>query len=696
MIRKLDRYFSGLPIRDKLLLLFMLLSAVVLLMAGTIFLLSGAMSFQRDQRQNLLSLAAVIAENSTAALVFDDLPAAQQLLRGLASHKDIVAAYLVGHEGKCFASYERPGVVIETGMAIMPAAGAAANLAVVRRYAAEETSLFNWCAPIGMHRVQLEGQDLGTVLLIGSNDTFLAGLVRQGLLAGVVFLLSAGVAFLLAARLQRLISAPILRLTETMHQVSVSKDYSVRAEQGSNDEIGRLYGGFNDMLCEIEERNQLLSERQEHLQQLAHFDVLTGLPNRGLYFDRLGQALRHAERDNHTVMVVFIDLDHFKDVNDSLGHRIGDLLIVDVAKRLKEKVRASDTVARLGGDEFTLFAQDIGSAADVETVAEHLVNLFREPFIIDGRDLYVTASIGITLFPQDGTTVDELLRNADLAMYQAKERGKNAFEFFTPDLNSQASHRLRLLNDLHHALERQEFQLVYQPRVAIASGLMTGMEALLRWQHPVEGRVMPGTFIPLAEETGLIVGITEWVIREVCRQQRAWQQEGHQLVPVAVNLSAPLFKRQLVVSLLVDALAESGLEPSFLEAEITEGALLSSEATIGQLQALKELGITIAIDDFGTGYSSLSYLQRFPIDILKIDKSFVWCIPAEHNDLAIVTAIIAMARSLGLAVVAEGVEKPEQLAFLHTMGCKEIQGYLASRPVSADVVKGFFGDHKLL
>jgi diguanylate cyclase len=696
MIGILARFFAGLPIRNKMMLLFMLLSAAVLVLAGAIFVLSGAQSFQRDQRQNLTSLAAVIAENSAATLAFDDQQAARQLLRGLASHQDIVAAYLVGHKGDLFASYERPGVKLEAGMDIGATHAATVNLAIVQRYADEVAQPVSWCAPVGMHKVLLEGQDLGTVLLISSNEPFMKGLFNKGLLAVAVFLLSAVVAYLLAARLQRVITAPILQLTTVMHQVSTTKDYSIRADLGGRDEIGKLYSGFNEMLCEIEERNQLLSERQEHLQKLAHLDVLTGLPNRSLFFDRLGQALRHAERDHHNVMVVFIDLDHFKDVNDSLGHRIGDLLIVEVARRLKDKVRASDTVARLGGDEFTLFAQDVGSSADVQLVAEHLVNLFRQPFTFDGRDLYVTASIGITLFPQDGTTVDELLRNADLAMYLAKERGKNAFELFTPELNSLVTHRLALLNDLHHALERQEFLLVYQPRVALASGRMTGMEALIRWQHPVQGIVMPGTFIAMAEENGLIVGITDWVIHEVCRQQAAWLKEGYPVVPVAVNLAATLFKRQVVVPLIVDALAASGLDPVFLEVEITEGALLLSEEALGQLQALKELGIIIAIDDFGTGYSSLSYLQRFPIDILKIDKSFVWSIPSESNDLAIITAIIAMARSLGLAVVAEGVEKPEQLAFLHTMGCKEIQGYLASRPVAADQVPRFFGDYKFL
>jgi diguanylate cyclase (GGDEF)-like protein len=476
-----------------------------------------------------------------------------------------------------------------------------------------------------------------------------------------------------------------MSLTSLMHEVSLTKNFSLRADPSSSGaEIGSLFNGFNEMLAEVEERNELLRQRQDHLQVLAHFDSLTGLANRLLFNDRLSQVLHQADRSKQSVAVYFIDLDHFKDVNDSLGHRVGDLLLVEVSRRLKERMRSCDTVARLGGDEFTLFPQNIGTDENAGKVAEILLKTFATPYQVDGHELFVTASIGFTIYPKDTSSIDELMRNADLAMYFAKERGKNNCQQYLPEMNQRASSRLTLLNSLHKAIAGREFSLVYQPQVDVTTGRITGMEALIRWNHPTEGLVSPVRFIPLAEETGIIVEITEWVLRETARQILAWQDQGIPVVPVAVNLSAVLFKRQVIVPMLETVLAETGLNPSLLEVEVTEGILLLSENALEQMERIRQMGITIAVDDFGTGYSSLSYIHRFPVNVLKIDKSFILNITTNPDDYSIVTAIIAMAKSLGLDIVAEGVEEAGQLAYLRTQGCEEIQGFLFSRPVPAD------------
>jgi diguanylate cyclase (GGDEF)-like protein len=679
--------FRDLPIRRKLILFFVLVSSIVLLIAELFFLFDRALTFQRDQREGLNSLAAVISHNVAAPLVFNDQDSADKTMQGLNSHPGVVAGYLVDTEGRLFTSFRRHDSECGEDLVISEENTASQNLAVVQRYRDEAAESFKWCAPIGLHEVTLEGEKMGTVLLLGSITPFVSELYRQAAVALGVFLTACGLAYIVALRLQRFISTPIISLTSIMHEVSLSKNFSLRADpSASGAEIGSLFNGFNEMLAEVEERNELLRQRQDHLQVLAHFDSLTGLANRLLFHDRLSQSIHQADRLKQSIAVYFIDLDHFKDVNDSLGHRVGDLLLVEVSRRFKERMRSCDTVARLGGDEFTVFAQNIGTDGNARTVAENLLNSLALPFQVDDNELFVTASIGYTIYPQDSTTIDELMRNADLAMYFAKERGKNNCQQYQPEMNQRASSRLTLLNSLHKAVTRQEFSLVYQPQMEVATGRITGMETLIRWNHPKEGLVSPARFIPLAEETGIIVEITEWVLRETVRQILAWQREGLPVVPVAINLSAVLFKRQVIVPMLEAVLAETGINPSLLEVEVTEGILLMSENALEQMEQIRQMGITIAVDDFGTGYSSLSYIHRFPVNVLKIDKSFILNITKNPDDYSIVTAIIAMAKSLGLGVVAEGVEESEQLAYLRTQGCEEIQGYLFSRPVPPEQI----------
>ncbi len=431
-------------------------------------------------------------------------------------------------------------------------------------------------------------------------------------------------------------------------------------------------------------------QAEKRLKQLAHFDSLTDLPNRMQFIERLEQAMADADRHERLVGVVFLDLDRFKYINDSLGHEKGDKLLREVAIRLGGAIRRGDTVARLSGDEFALVLADMRHVDDAIHVAQKLLDVFHQPFNVAGHELFVTASMGITLYPFDDRGAQELLRNADVAMYRAKEYGKNNYQFYVAEMTAKATERLSLENDLRSALGRGEFSLHYQPIADCRSGRIVGMEALLRWKHPTRGMISPALFIPLAEETGFIIPISEWVLRTACEQCRHWQKQGFPSLYVAVNLSSRQFHQKDLPASIYQILQDTHLKPGSLGLEITEGLVMQqAETSINTLRELKAMDIRISIDDFGTGYSSLSYLKRFPISILKIDQSFVRDIPGDADDAAIAGTIITMAHSLGLRVVAEGVETVEQLNFMRDHGCDAMQGYYLSKPLPADRFEEF-------
>jgi len=432
---------------------------------------------------------------------------------------------------------------------------------------------------------------------------------------------------------------------------------------------------------DITERMQV----QERLHFLAHHDALTGLPNRMLFLDRLNQALIRAHWHQRGLGVLFLDLDRFKTINDTLGHDVGDRFLQAIGGRLKECLRERDTVARFGGDEFAIILEDLAHADDAAPLASKILESFGRPFTINGREFYVTTSIGISLYPGDGADAQALLKNADAAMYRAKELGKNTYQFYSADMGAHAVERLTLETSLRHALDRREFVLHYQPQVSLADGRVVGVEALLRWQHPQLGLLAPAQFIGLAEETGTIVPIGEWVARAACQQARLWEQAGLPPLRVAINVSARQFNEPGFVDGVAKLLAETGFDPARLELEITESVIMkNAQVTVARLQALSGMGVRFAVDDFGTGYSSLSYLRRFAVNTLKIDKSFIHDVTTDQGDAEIVKTIIAMARGLKLAVIAEGVETAEQLAFLRGHGCESVQGYLLSRPLAPD------------
>jgi len=460
--------------------------------------------------------------------------------------------------------------------------------------------------------------------------------------------------------------------------------------------LSAVKGGAQDYLVKGRLDRELLLrsmhysiERKRYQVQLEHqanYDSLTGLPNRTLLHDRLKQAV-YAQRTPRNIAVVFMDLDHFKFVNDSLGHSVGDKLLKAMGERLRATLREGDTVGRVGGDEFVLILADQNNEEVIFRAMQRITAKVAEPITIEGQELYVTCSAGISLYPQDGPDVDTLLKNADAAMYRAKEHGRSNFQFYTSEMNERVNERLALEGALRRALERQELLLHYQQKVDMKTGAIIGAEALVRWMHPEWGLVRPARFISLAEETGLIVPLGEWVLREACRQTRAWLDQGLRPGVVSVNLSARQFRQQDLVRMVSRILEETGLDPAHLEMELTESMVMHNvDSAIATLQGLKSLGLRLSVDDFGTGYSSLSYLKDLPIDALKIDRSFVRDIGggAETGEGVLAQAIISLGHNLHLKVVAEGVETDAQVRFLRRHGCDEVQGFLYGEPVAPE------------
>jgi diguanylate cyclase (GGDEF)-like protein/PAS domain S-box-containing protein len=428
-----------------------------------------------------------------------------------------------------------------------------------------------------------------------------------------------------------------------------------------------------------------IKQAQAQLETLAHRDTLTGLANRLLFNERLEQAVLRNDRRNQCMAVMFLDVDNFKHINDSLGHSAGDTLMQELAQRLVGAMRKCDTVARIGGDEFALLLDEVDGPEGATVMARKIMSILSLSLRLEGREIRTTASLGISLYPFDGHDAETLLRNADAAMYRAKDQGRNGFCFYTRDMTNAAFERMLLEHNLREALDRDEFYLVYQPQLDLSSGRVIGAEALIRWEHPEMGMVPPGRFIPVAEHSELIHRIGNWVLRTACRQAREWLDRGLEFGRIAVNLGGPQVQRGRLVEEVEMALSESGLDASRLELEVTETFVMQRiDDVIDQLEELRRIGVTLAIDDFGTGYSSLRYLKELPIHKLKIDRSFVADVPRDDNDAAIVETIIAMGKSLQLVTVAEGVERRDQAAFLHGLQCREVQGYLFSHPLDVD------------
>ena len=439
-----------------------------------------------------------------------------------------------------------------------------------------------------------------------------------------------------------------------------------------------------------QQQQQALEARNRDLSALARRDLLTSLPNRLGLQERAQDALERARRSGTELLVIFLDLDRFKVINDSMGHDSGDALLQAVAQRLREAVRSTDTVARLGGDEFVLIIEDLDDQFDAGHVAQNLMKAFAEPLLVEGQPMAVSPSIGVSVFPTDGVDIETLMRQADLAMYEVKSHGRNGWMFFSEEMNQVVQERMQLERDIRQSLQQGDFQIVYQPQWQIDGSRITGWEALLRWQHAERGMIGPNVFIPVAEEAGLIRELGALVLREACREAAGWQKLGHSCYGVSVNLSARQFELGDLVISVEQSLQTSGLAPELLELEITESVMLANpDQTLKLLKELRSSGVRVAIDDFGTGYSSLNYLSKLPIDRLKIDRSFVSSSLSDANSAVIIEAVISLARSLGMSTIAEGVETEEQRHFLHQQGCEQIQGFLVGRPMPPEAVGAY-------
>ncbi len=471
----------------------------------------------------------------------------------------------------------------------------------------------------------------------------------------------------------------------------------------------RLVGGADGGAFVIISNISDYKQAAEKVKHLAHHDTLTDLPNRYLFNDRLKQAIAHAEREKQMLAVLFIDIDNFKHINDTIGHRAGDELVQGIASRLMSGIRKSDSisrvsteemehmVARLGGDEFTMLLPDTKNIQAPALVAQRVLSSLSKPFVICSQEVFITASVGIAVYPFDGKDIDTLLINADVGMYQAKNKGKNNYQYYSESMNTLRVERFTVGNKLRKALEQNEFMLFYQPQIDISTGKIIGVEALIRWLQPDLVLIKPGEFIPLAEETGLIIPIGEWVLRTACAESRTWQKEGLQPIRMTVNVSSIQFRQDNFIEVVSGILHDTGLDPKYLQLELTEGTIMQdSKNTIMKLHALQSMGIQVAIDDFGTGYSSLNYLKRFPLSTLKIDYTFVKDIVSSPTDQAIVNAIVSLAHNFNLKVIAEGVEKGKQLSYLRKFGCEGAQGNLICPPVNTVVLAEFIRKERFL
>jgi diguanylate cyclase len=701
--------FRDTPIRRKLIAISLLSSAVALLLACGGFVAYELSAYRQATLSQLTSVAGVIAANSSSALSFDDPEAAEHTLSALSAERMVVAACIYGPDARLFAAYyksreqercalQRPGPGVQRG-------GLDVQLPIFA-----------------------EGSVLGEIVIRSRPVDFYERLARYGWIVGLVMLVSGLASLPLTAKLQRFISDPILDLVETSRRVSADNDFSVRAASDAHDEVGTLVVSFNEMLEQIEDRDHALARHRENLEEeverrtgelravnqkltreiaqreqaeeriryLAYYDGLTGLPNRQLFHEQLRRALEWAERQSQCVALLFLDLDRFKQVNDTLGHTVGDALLCEVSGRMTRSLRLGDylarpdgreprgEVSRLGGDEFTVLLAGLASGEDAAVVAQRVLDELARPIPAGGYELFTTASIGIAVYPADGHDLETLLRNADTAMYQAKSNHGNSFQFYTEAMNATAARKLHLASRLRHALASDQLEINYQPIRNARTGEVCAAEALLRWHEPEMGAVRPEEFIPIAEDTGLILNIGEWVLRSACAQLHSWQSQGFEPIRIAVNVSTHQLRQPGWPQLVARILAETGVSADHLELELTESAILAHEdATVRALSELHDMGVGLVLDDFGPGYSSLSSLRRFPIERVKIDRSFVGDITDDPGDAALTTAILSMAQNLELRVVAEGVETREQAEFLREHGCHELQGFLFSPPVPA-------------
>jgi diguanylate cyclase (GGDEF)-like protein len=692
------------PLRRKIILAIMVISTVSLMLASAAFIANDRLTTRQVADEILNTLAEIIATSSSAAVLSGDRAAARENLMFLSRKHHIQAAAIYANDGRLVAVYRKDSRDEQLPNPVGMPEGV--------QYRDNHVELYS----------RMRHQDVPAGYVYLRSDV---GIIAEHMqwyvnVVSIVLLTSLLIASILSKQLQRIITDPVLRLSRIARQIISESNYSLRVTGTGHDEIGNLITDFNEMLDQIQLRDnelklhkveletrvanrtaeleiankKLVAAKEQavsvakQMEYHAHHDPLTGLPNRVLLKDRINTALSHAHREQCMMALLFLDLDRFKVINDSLGHAIGDQLLRVVSRRLMNCIRAEDTVARFGGDEFMVLLPSISGSSDAGRIGTKIIDALVKPVWCHGHELHITTSIGISIFPFDGTDTDTLVKNADISMYRAKTLGRNKLIYYTAEMNAMSRRQLTLETNLRKALKKNELELVYLPKIDITCNLIIGAEALLRWEHGTMGIVSPSDFIPVAEDSGLIVTIGEWVIRTAFAQLRKWHDAGHNRLSIAVNLSYAQLSRHGLLHTVRQALQESGIDAGMAEFEITENVVMQNvDAVIATLEIMKRMGFSIAMDDFGTGYSSLSYLRRLPVDTVKIDQSFVREVPDNKNDVSIAQAIIAMAKSLGLAVVAEGVENTKQMNFFRQQGVNLQQGYLFSEPVTAEVFR---------
>jgi diguanylate cyclase (GGDEF)-like protein len=661
---------NDLKIGNKLLLINLIAASVSMMILVVCIVVIAFHSNRTSLVHNLNADAHILSENLTASLAFNDTKSAQSLLEALRWSPHIKQVVILDSQEKTFAKYP-----LDTTQSFN-----------------QEDTLSSYLSSVSIQLpIKIGKQQVGHIQINASLNHIYSQL-KQFLALMMLAMLLAGVlgAFMIR-RLQRYLTTPIIGLTRSMRLVSSTDNYALRFKLESKDELGELATGFNTMLSTIQSHQAeldaellLRNQAENRLQQLAYYDQVTKLPNRHHFNEKMTSVVASSIQNNVLCCIMVIDLDDFKIVNDTLGHHIGDDLLFAVGERLCHDIRTEDILCRIGGDEFALILDNLTSTEQAQHVAQKIIQLMALPFILEDREVFIGASMGISFCPNDATSIPVLLRNADTAMYIAKRLGKNYYQMYLPEMEAKNIRRFALESALHRALDHKELFLHYQPQINIQTNQLTGFEALVRWSNPELGLISPVDFIPLAEDIGLIIPIGEFVLYQACLQSQQWREHYQVDTSISVNLSGRQLIQANIVERIIDIVNSTKLPLHLVTIELTESILMDhTKETLDKLEKLSASGFTISIDDFGTGYSSMSYLKRYPIDTLKIDRSFVSDLPDDTNDVAITQAIIALGKNLGMKLVAEGVETEAQLAFLKMHDCDTAQGFLYSRPIPA-------------